>query len=70
MAVKRKRLIAAMRESAGEAELLLRAYDRVLDDIDTNHVRISLQSRRNNIASDLRRLRDEVAMLESREPRR
>lgn len=67
---RRKHLIAQMRASAGEVEVLLRAYDRVLDDIEQNHVRISLQSRRNQLASDLGRLRNEAAALEAKEPRR
>lgn len=71
----RKQLLAQMRVSAGESEVLLRAYDRVIDDMTPydafdQSVINRLTGKRNRLDSDLRRLRGEIAMLESKGPRR
>lgn len=72
--MKHRRLITQMRASADEADALLRAYDRVLDDLPNNGIRHDgitcsvLRERRQQLDSDMRRLRGELALLESREP--
>lgn len=73
--MKRRNLIEQMRASAGEAELLLRAYDRVLADLrdslpslDRDEIAYHvLGTRRARLASDLRRLREEVAAIEAKD---